>query len=243
LGQTIDWDPAPPRDSGADHTAPTATQRGSIRLRQFAAKLTEDGAAATFDECWRRAIFELHNITQAGEFQRAAAGAAAGKLTETQYVAAVCQAEYRAAQQARAFYVRVYLPWAVKNGVKTDPRRWYTWWWGRAEEVLDHFADREAYPWRPYTRYYWRLRVQHLLDQHQYGQAIEGARQYLAHAKFADETAYGHYLVAYSCYQLGHLTPARDALDRSRHSAPPGYDNGYYADLSARIQEKARRGR
>jgi hypothetical protein len=243
LGQTIDWDAKPPRDSGAEHTAPSATQRGSIRLRKFAAKLADEGDAATFDECWRRAVFELHNISHAADFRRAADDAAAGKLTESQYVAAVCRAEYRAAQLSRAFYVRVYLPWAIKQGVKTDARRWYTWWWGAAENVLDRFADREAYPWRPYTRYFWRLRVQHLLDHRQYAEAVEGSREYLRQAKFADETAYGHYLVAYSCYQLGDLAPAREALNRSRQAAPPGYDNGYYADLLTRIQAKAQRGR
>ncbi len=243
LGDTIDWDPAPPRDAGADHTPPTRAKRGSIRVRKFAAKLDEQGAAATFDECWRRAIFELHNITGAADFQRAQAAAAAGKLTEEEYVRQVCQAEYHAAQRTRAFYVRVYLPWAIGHGVKTDPRRWYTWWWGAAENVLDRFPNRDAYPWRPCARYYWRLRVEHLLEQHQYADAAEGAQQYLWQAKFADEAAYGHYLMALSCYHLGNLAPATEALNRSRQSAPPGYDNGYYADLMGRIREKGRSGR
>jgi hypothetical protein len=243
LAGPVDWDPSPPRDSGADHTSPTPERCGSIRVRKFAAKLDEQGAPATFDECWRRAVFELHNLAGAADFQRAAAAAAAGKLTEEEYVCQICQAEYRAAQRTRAFYIGVYLPWALEHGVKTDPRRWYTWWWGPAEKVLDRFTDRDAYPWRPYSRYYWRLRFEHLLERQAYADAVAAARRYLREARFADETAYGHYLVALASYHSGDLSAATDALTRSAKSAPPGYDNGYYADLLRRIREKARGGR
>ena len=152
FGEPFDWDPAPPKDSDAENVAPTGGRRACIRVEPLHTAGPNKGKPRGFEELWAGAVFELHNITFARQFLRLHQEAAEGKLTKEQFVADIWKYEYLAAQRTRAFYARVFLPWAEKQKLPTDPGLWFAAWWESAEDTLAGFADKTAYPWRPYAR-------------------------------------------------------------------------------------------
>ena len=94
----------------------------------------------------------MHNVVYASQFVRLNNEADAGKVSKKAFVAGILKYELRAAQQTRAFYVQVYLPWAEKKKLPTDPALWFGDWWDVPSAVLHSFTDKAAYPWRPYGR-------------------------------------------------------------------------------------------
>ena len=56
---------------------------------------------------------------------QATAEAAAGKLSKEQFITRVASIESRAGEKTRAFYLRVFLPWAKEHHVATDPLLWF----------------------------------------------------------------------------------------------------------------------
>jgi hypothetical protein len=80
-------------------------------------------------------VYELLNISHAGEFQQVVAGARAGALSEKEFVEAMARVEFRTCQETDAFHRLVWLPYAEKNhlplyrgnwhiGIGTDFQRW-----------------------------------------------------------------------------------------------------------------------
>ncbi len=86
------------------------------------------------------------------EFVRLNNEADEGKVSKRAFVAGILKYEIRAAQQTRAFYLHVFLPWVEKKKLPTDPTLWFCDWWDTPDEVLQSVRDPSAYPWRPYAR-------------------------------------------------------------------------------------------
>jgi tetratricopeptide (TPR) repeat protein len=154
FGEPFDWDPAPPKDSDAENVAPTGGRRACIRVEPLYSVGPNKGKPRGFEELWAGAAFELHNINYARQFLRLHEEAGEGKLSKEQFVADIWKYEYLAAQRTRAFYVQVFLPWAEKQKLPTDPGLWFAAWWESAADTLAGFMDKTAYPWRPYARQY-----------------------------------------------------------------------------------------
>jgi tetratricopeptide (TPR) repeat protein len=152
LGSPIDWDPSAPLHSDAEHVAPGDGDNAAIMVAALYDSGPKQGSPRTFEELWAGAIYELHNVAFAKEFVRLNQEADQGKLSKRDFVAGIVQYELRAAQQTRAFYVQVFLPWLQKQKLPTDPTLWFCDWWDTPEGVLRTFADQSAYPWRPYAR-------------------------------------------------------------------------------------------
>jgi tetratricopeptide (TPR) repeat protein len=152
LGTPIDWDPAPPQSSDAEHLAPAGDEHAAILVAAVYQSGPRQGRPRTFEELWAGAIYELHNVTFAPEFVRLNREADEGKLSKRAFIAGILKYEIRAAQQTRGFYLRVFLPWAEKKKLSTDPTLWFCDWWDTPDEVLDSARDPAAYPWRPYSR-------------------------------------------------------------------------------------------
>ena len=151
FGEPFDWDPTPPKDSDAENVAPTGGRRACIRVEPLYSAGPNKGKPRGFEELWAGAVFELHNVTYARQFLRLHEEAGEGKLAKEQFVADIWKYEYLAAQRTRAFYVQVFLPWAEKQKLPTDPGLWFAAWWESAADTLAGFADKTAYPWRPYS--------------------------------------------------------------------------------------------
>ncbi len=152
LGTPIDWDPSPPLHSDAEHLAPGDGDNAAILVAATYDSGPKQGSPRSFEELWAGAVYELHNVNFAREFVRLNDEADQGKVSKTAFVAGIVKYELRAAQQTRAFYLQVFLPWAEKMKLGTDPALWFCDWWDRPEGVLKSFSDKSAYPWRPYAR-------------------------------------------------------------------------------------------
>jgi tetratricopeptide (TPR) repeat protein len=239
LDATIDWDSTPPREASADHSTPTESRRGSIRVSKYAAYDKQSGPEASFDELWNRAVFELHNIMHRREFLRAWEEAWDGKLTEEAFVARTCAAEHKALQQTRAFYVQVYLPWAKRREAKTRARTWDVLWWGRPEDAIKEYHDKNSYPWRPYVRYFLQVQTLRLLAQESYDKAIASAKQYLQAARFPDEKADAHCYLAEAYLEQGDIERAQRSLAACKRVAPDDYDNAHLKVVEIRLLAKS----
>ncbi len=152
LGSMIDWDNSPPLHSDAEHLAPSENENAAILVEADYLSGPNRGRPRSFEELWACAIYELHNVVYASQFVRLNNEADAGKVSKKAFVAGILKYELRAAQQTRAFYVQVYLPWAEKKKLPTDPALWFGDWWDVPSAVLHSFTDKAAYPWRPYGR-------------------------------------------------------------------------------------------
>ncbi len=152
LGTPIDWDPSPPQHSDAEHLAPTADEHAAILVAAVYQSGPKQGRPRSFEELWAGAIYELHNVTFAPQFVRLNSEADEGKVSKRAFVAGILGYEIRAAQQTRAFYLHVFLPWVEKKKLPTDPTLWFCDWWDTPEEVLQSVKDQAAYPWQPYAR-------------------------------------------------------------------------------------------
>ncbi len=67
-------------------------------------------------------------------------------------MAGIVKYEVLAAEQTRAFYVQVFLPFAARKKLPTDPNLWFANWWVQPDDALKQFTDKTSYPWRPYAR-------------------------------------------------------------------------------------------
>jgi Flp pilus assembly protein TadD len=152
FGALIDWDPSPPLDSDAEHLAPDGADHAMILVQADYDEGAHAGEPRSFEELWAGAIYELHNVVYAREFVRLNNEANQGKVSKEAFVLGILKYELRAAQQTRAFYLQVFVPWAEKNRQATDPSLWFCNWWDTPDTVLNGFTDKAAYPWKPYAR-------------------------------------------------------------------------------------------
>ncbi len=139
LGSLIDWDSTPPVHSDAEHIAPEGKLHGAIRIEPEYTEGPKQGQARSFEELWAGAVFELHNINNAKEFVRLRKEAEQGKISKEDYVASIVKYEMLAAQQTRAYYVQVLLPFAAKKKLPTEPGLWFSSWWVQPDEALKVF--------------------------------------------------------------------------------------------------------
>jgi tetratricopeptide (TPR) repeat protein len=173
LGSMIDWDSEPPTDSDAEHTAPDENDRGSIQVHPRYAHGRRAGKPRDFEDLWAGAIYELHNINNAKYFVDLHKQAADGKLTKEEFVGGIVRHEVIAAQETRAFYLKMYLPFAAKEGLSTQPSLWFAEWWDQPDEALKGFTDKSAYPWQPYSRQYDWIAVERHFRLAEYDRAME----------------------------------------------------------------------
>ena len=113
------------------------------------------GQERSFEALWSTLVFELHNVARGAEFESLHERARMGAIERDQYVEEMFSLELKAAQETRAFYLRVYLPWATARGLRTHPKMWYTTiCWGSSHDCFGEYIDRKLYPWVPYLEYF-----------------------------------------------------------------------------------------
>jgi len=215
FGEPFDWDPTPPKDSDAENVAPVNGRRGLIRVEAVHSFGPKRGAPRTFEEVWAAAVFECHNITYARKFLQFHQEAAAGKLTKGQFVAGIWKYEYLAAQQTRAFYVQVFLPWAEKKKLPTDPGLWFAAWWETAADALQAFTDKSSYPWRPYARQYDWMTLQTLVRGGNFKKALALLGQMETEKVYTADVADLYVWMGRCHLELGKPALAVEALGKS----------------------------
>ncbi|MGA2062657.1 MAG: tetratricopeptide repeat protein [Thermoguttaceae bacterium] len=220
LGSLIDWDSTPPVHSDAEHVAPEGKLHGAILIEPNYADGPKQGQGRSFEELWAGAVFELHNINNAKEFVRLRKEAEEGKVSKEDYVAGIVKYEMLAAQRTRAYYVQVFLPFAEKKKLPTEPGLWFTLWWVRPDEALKQFTDKTAYPWRPYARDHDWATVEGYWRRRQYEKAIELLNQMCAESEGMPDHAEVHLWLGRCRIQLGQYPEAVKELTSSIHLDP-----------------------
>jgi len=235
LGEPIDWDPAPPLDSEAEHVAPAQGRRGRIRVKPYDAASLGADSDEVFESLWSHIVFELHNIGHVPRFQSLRDQAAAGRISKQQFVERIFHCEHEAIQQTRAFYVKVQLPWLAKKKLKTDPSLWFADWWIDVEAAFEDFTDPREYPWTPYARQYDWLRVHALADAKKYREALVLLEAMLAEKDYPEAVGTVQYWIGECQLELGDLPGALKAADAAIAFDPE--DAGAY-ELRAEVHEK-----
>ncbi|MGD0518660.1 MAG: tetratricopeptide repeat protein [Thermoguttaceae bacterium] len=215
LGSLIDWDATPPLHSDAEHIAPERKLHGAILIEPNYTEGPKQGQARSFEELWAGAVFELHNINYAKEFVRLHKEAEEGKLAKNDYVAGIVKYEMLASQQIRAFYVQVFLPFAAKKKLPTDPALWYAVWWVRPDDALKYFTDKTAYPWRPYARDYDWTTVERCWRRQRYERAIELLTEMCSESEGMTDHAEVHLWLGRCRIKLGQYSDAVKDLTAS----------------------------
>jgi hypothetical protein len=160
-GSNVVWDSSPTVDANcpAQHRMPTHGKDGAVQVRKVSLDDVMNNKAAAFDRLWSGAVYELHNIENAAEFDELFHRAKCGTVTEEEFVKSMFTIELKAEQRTRKWYVELYLPHAKKYGIRTYPENWCCTDWGSSTSLFLCYTDKEAYPWTPYSRYYAELRA------------------------------------------------------------------------------------
>ena len=173
-GKRILWDAAepPPGPVGMCHS-PRADRSGSIRLRSTYDDGPNQGEGWSFEALWMAAVFELYNVKNTEIHERLVARVLAGGLSKDEYVRQMIDNEARAADSTRAFYVHVFLPWAMKHKVPTHPTSWFVAWRSSSDETLlrDRFAGSDY--WRHYECEFGLLALCGLMERKEYGEVLK----------------------------------------------------------------------
>lgn len=235
LGEPIDWDPAPPLDSEAEHVAPMPGRRGRIRVKPYDDALPAADADAIFEALWSHLVFELHNIGLVPRFEALRQQAAAGNVSKRQFVERIFRYEQEAVQQTRGYYVKVYLPWVAEKGLKTDPNLWFADWWLDVETAFRGFTDPREYPWTPYGRQYDWLRTHAHLEAEEYPEALELLQAMLAEEGYPAAVGRVQFWIGECHLELGNLAAALRAADAAIDFDP---DDADAYELRAEVYEK-----
>ena len=150
-GLPVRWDNQPPKTAFAEH----GHNNDSIVIR-----IADEHETVTkqrmFEASWAALVFELINATHWDDFAFFRELAANKEISKQAYVKGMFRTEMAAMAKCRAFYVRVFLPWADNAGILSHPDIWFASaeFWGVPDEVIRLYHDKSGYPWQPYGGYY-----------------------------------------------------------------------------------------
>lgn len=215
FGARIEWDPSAPLHSDAEHLAPTDELNAAILVAADYDSGPNRGQARSFEELWAGAVYELHNVGYAREYMRLNDEADAGKVSKEAFVAGILKYELQAAQQTRAFYVQVFLPWMAKKKLPTDPTIWFCDWWDTPASVLESFADKSAYPWHPYARMHDWATVHFLWREGNFTKTLQLLRRMCGEEAYEEEESEVHYWIGRCLARLDKPTEAITVLSEA----------------------------
>ena len=159
--------------------------------------------------------------------------AAARQLTKSEYVSAVVECESRAAEQTRAFYIRVFLPWAREQGMPTHPNNWFL---GVRSDSCDSlmladFPVGTPY-WRSYELQYDLIAVHRLLEEGQCQKALDMLTALGKQPEAAEERATIERWTGYCLIALRKPALAADAYDTAVRLDPSDAEAVYGRGLA-----------
>jgi tetratricopeptide (TPR) repeat protein len=191
LGGRILWDASEVPSGCSSDCQPTSRALRCIRLRGTYEGATEKGQKRPFEELWHDLVFELYNVTVSShDFERLENEVAEGGLSRDQFVLGVINAESRAAERTRAFYIHVFLPWAKKHHVSTDPYLWRITIRLRPNESLVlPFVTKDMPYWKHYEQRYDYIVLAGLIAKSGSAKVVEATAEMLAHARTPEDKA------------------------------------------------------
>ena len=183
MGWMIFWDrTAPQAGILSDTTFSPANSTGSIRVRGTYYEGPDKGKERSFESLWSNAIFELYNIGCSQDVQQLLIDVATDKISKGEYIAQMRKYESRATEKTRAFYIHVFLPWAMEQHLATQPNLWFV-----AARVSGKdsrgSSGTEDYWWRNCERTYDQIVLNSLVEKNKNIRAIKLATDLLEQAK------------------------------------------------------------
>jgi len=150
-GLPVRWDNQPPKLAFMEHEH--HDDWIAIRIADEHDTVTKQ---RMFEASWAALVFELINATYRDDFAFFGSLAKNKEISKQAYIKGMFRTEMAAMAKCRAFYVRVFLPWADNAGILSHSDRWYTRaeFWGVPDDVLKLYHDKSGYPWQPYGGYY-----------------------------------------------------------------------------------------
>ena len=222
LGEPVYWDASPLTGTEAKCVPPANGFPACIYLSPVYTTGPRQGEAMGFEDLWRNAVFEFHNVANAQQFIRLDEQAAAGSLTKEEYIRETFAIEHRTSQRTRGFYAYVFLPWAKQKRLTTDPSLWYTGGWRSADESIRFFVEGSAYPWKVYGYQYDLNRVHYLYEHGMFAEALELAEGLVVYEPAACNRAGLWWLMASCALKMGSYDRAKDALNEVVRCDPEG---------------------
>ena len=210
LGRRIYWDPAEPPSFtfGENHVLPG--ERGAIiRVGKNVCGGKEKGNPQSFDQLWSGAVFELYNIANGADSYRIDYELRRGTITREEYVERIWQCEWHAAQKTRAFYIRVFLPWARSRHVPSHPDAWYL-----TSGSSSKFRDVSWQP-GPYELQYDLREFTRLLENREYVKANQLAQLRLKLSVSPEERAIAYSMCGVSALVSRSYPAAIELFDRA----------------------------
>lgn len=219
LGSPIDWDPSPPLHSDAEHLVPADGENAAILVAAVYDSGPNRGQPREFEELWAGAVYELHNVAYAREFVRLNDEAERGTVSKRAFVAGIVKYELRAAQQTRAFYLQVFLPWAEKKKLPTQPALWFCDWWDTPAKVL-RSSSVQSYPWRPYARTHDWASARRRWREGKFTGMLSLLRRMRTERGYEEDQTELYFWIGRCLERLGQPTDAVTALDEAIRLAP-----------------------
>ncbi len=216
MRQKVFWNASePPSHTNAMSRACAAREPGCIQVSSQSNDGPRKGKDKSFEDLWCHTVFELYNVGNGKDFRRLISQAAAGELTKSEFVAKCIDSESRAAESTRAFYIRVFLPWAKAHHVPTHPTSWFVGCRLDPSDALLHARSFENTSYHQYyEQYYDSIVLRSLIVEGKYVDARDLAEKMCAYALDKDEKVAIGVRLGYCQLQLNEPTAAIGAYNR-----------------------------
>ena len=208
LHEEILWDASEPTGFDAEHQMPSTDGAGRIRVRRTHWNGPDKGKEQTFQELWFGTVFELLNITNADRFRQIEGEAAAGKFSKQEFSAKIIDSESPAAEKTRAFYIRVFLPWATEHHVSTRPRLWHLASGSGGRIQLLSLSPKSDPHWRVYGLLYDAIILGTLIEKGKNDKVIDLSTRMLGQVESHEKQALLRVARAAASEQVGQIESA-----------------------------------
>lgn len=149
----IFWNPDPPTSASADHSPPSKTSIGFIRVASVYMDGPYRGNYVPFEQLWFEATFECNSIHMIEKWDELYQLASNRAINRKDFTLAAARLEFEAMTRTRNFYYTVWLPWAKKVGFESDRRFWRIDSLESFDKWIAAYSG-NAYPEIPYGDYY-----------------------------------------------------------------------------------------
>lgn len=224
LGQRVFWDASDPMPWTTCDNKALPAGPGRIRVLGRQRQGQGTGEERSLEAMWHDAVFELYNVANAKGFKRLQAMAIDGRLSKREYVAKMVELECLAAEKARAFFLRVFLPWAREHDVPIHPSSWFV---GRRTSPSDRVVSvpEHAAVWQYHERCFdfWVARA--LAVKGEYDKALTLLTALQEKAAEGKERSYASCLRGFCLLRLEKTTAAIGAYDQAICLDPKNADS------------------
>jgi hypothetical protein len=155
IGAKICWNNNEPVDALAENQGPTDHHgTGEISIRET----DGEGKLRDGEEQWSSAIFELFNIRNTPQFDKAWADIAIKNISKEEYIRQMTKLEFKAELKETWFYRTIWVPHAIENDLPSTGYYWADHGPDTYKEWIAQYNDHSSYPYHCYGIAYDKMR-------------------------------------------------------------------------------------